>query len=297
MAKSLKDIIGPRAGRNLAKGEEDFLDQHKVDEKDYPVKQKHVEQPHKTNVVKHQPDEKHGYTKSGEAETKYKSANEEVEDLDEAGVRSMRRAGRTHNVDKNYLMRFNPYSKKSYKDPNEKSKEDSKKETDKLVGDYLTKGGKIKKEDVELDEVLKSSDPTSMWISDFVHSKNPKFADKSKKERIQMALGAKYAKMREEFEQSLVENDEDYEGEMAKTQLKAMANKAMQLVMMLKDDQELEAWVQSKLTRAKADIDGVFDYMMYSEPKDEEQPEKESAPVDYPMTFPGMNVDTAFGKV
>ena len=47
-------------------------------------------------------------------------------------------------------------------------------------------------------EVLKASDPTGKWISDFVHSDNPKFAGKSKKERIQMALGASYASKRNE---------------------------------------------------------------------------------------------------
>lgn len=45
-------------------------------------------------------------------------------------------------------------------------------------------------------EKLSASDPTGKWISDFVHSDNPKFAGKSKKERIRMALGAKYATMR-----------------------------------------------------------------------------------------------------
>lgn len=44
-----------------------------------------------------------------------------------------------------------------------------------------------------LDEKLTSADPTSKWVSDFVHSDNPKFAGKSKKERIKMALGAAYA--------------------------------------------------------------------------------------------------------
>ncbi len=51
-------------------------------------------------------------------------------------------------------------------------------------------------------EKLKASDPTGKWISDFVHSDNPKFAGKSKKERIRMALGASYgAKRNEEVEQ------------------------------------------------------------------------------------------------
>lgn len=336
MAKSLKDIIGPRAGRNVSKDEEDILDTLKVDKKEDPAGNKDdvfnaTKVPAEATSQKADPGMRHGYRTVKSAEAAYEetvveqkkkkpltpeddrnvngkdygyaagakgngSAVSEEEELDEAGVRNMRRAGRTHNVNKNYLMRFNPYSKKSFKDPNEKSKEDSKKETDKLVNDYISKGGKIKKEDVELDEVLKSSDPTSKWIKDFVHSKNPKFAGKSKKERIQQALGAKYAKMREEFEEYLKENDEDYEGEMAKTQLKAMANKAMHLVTMISDNQDLEAWVQSKLAMAKNEIDAVYDYLMYSEPKDNEM-EKESAPTEYPMTFPGMNVDTAFGKV
>ena len=47
-------------------------------------------------------------------------------------------------------------------------------------------------------EVLKASDPTGKWIDDFVHSDNPKFAGKSKKERIRMALGASYASKKNE---------------------------------------------------------------------------------------------------
>jgi hypothetical protein len=49
------------------------------------------------------------------------------------------------------------------------------------------------KEEVELEEVLKVSDGAGKWISDFVHSENPKFEGKSKKERQQMALGAYYS--------------------------------------------------------------------------------------------------------
>ena len=47
-------------------------------------------------------------------------------------------------------------------------------------------------------EKLKASDPTGDWIHDFVHSDNPKFAGKSKKEIIRMALGAKYGAMRKD---------------------------------------------------------------------------------------------------
>jgi len=44
-----------------------------------------------------------------------------------------------------------------------------------------------------LEEKLKASDPAGTYIHDFVHSDNPKFAGKSKKKRIQMALAASYA--------------------------------------------------------------------------------------------------------
>ena len=42
-------------------------------------------------------------------------------------------------------------------------------------------------------EVLSPDDPVETWIADFVKSENPKFDGKSKKERINMALGAYYA--------------------------------------------------------------------------------------------------------
>jgi len=57
---------------------------------------------------------------------------------------------------------------------------------------------KMKKEEISLDEVITKKTPTGEVISDFVHSKNAKFAGKSKKERIRMALGAKYAMMKKE---------------------------------------------------------------------------------------------------
>jgi hypothetical protein len=50
----------------------------------------------------------------------------------------------------------------------------------------------------QLEEILKKSDPAGKWVSDFVHSKNPKFEGKSKKERMKQALGAYYAKQRNE---------------------------------------------------------------------------------------------------
>lgn len=50
----------------------------------------------------------------------------------------------------------------------------------------------------QINEVLKKNTDISTWISDFVHSDDPKFAGKSKEERIKMAKGAYYAKQNEE---------------------------------------------------------------------------------------------------
>ena len=47
-----------------------------------------------------------------------------------------------------------------------------------------------------IEEKLSKRDPASKWIHDFVASDNPKFAGKSKKMRINMALGAYYAAQR-----------------------------------------------------------------------------------------------------
>lgn len=55
---------------------------------------------------------------------------------------------------------------------------------------------KMKEEVEQVDEVITKKTPTGEVIKDFVHSKNPKFKGKSKKERIRMALGAKYGMMK-----------------------------------------------------------------------------------------------------
>lgn len=51
-------------------------------------------------------------------------------------------------------------------------------------------------ESYKLTEKLNVSQGIAAWIKDFVHSKNPKFAGKSRKERIEMAKGAFYAAKR-----------------------------------------------------------------------------------------------------
>lgn len=77
----------------------------------------------------------------------------------------------------------------------------------------------------ELQEVLGKDDDAGKWISDFVHSDNPKFAGKSKEKRKQMALAAYYAKqnesveLEEEYSELLEAYDpDDYEASSEKSQ-------------------------------------------------------------------------------
>ena len=65
----------------------------------------------------------------------------------------------------------------------------------------------------------------------------------------------------------LVEASDDHEISMARGELEAISDKALQLSSMLQsktDEDELEAWVQSKITKAKDYINSVSDYMTYN---------------------------------
>jgi hypothetical protein len=61
----------------------------------------------------------------------------------------------------------------------------------------------------DLDEVLDPSMGASKYIHDFVHSDNPKFHGKSKKERIRMALGAYYGAKKEMKEATVISSEEE----------------------------------------------------------------------------------------
>ena len=65
-----------------------------------------------------------------------------------------------------------------------------------------------------------------------------------------------------------VNEQEDHEVSMARGELEAIADKAIKLASMLKDKSDsgnpLEAWVQSKITKAKDYITSVSDYMEYT---------------------------------
>ena len=54
----------------------------------------------------------------------------------------------------------------------------------------------------------------------------------------------------------------DYEGEMTRSELKSMIANAQELLKMVGEDEEIEAWVQSKITKAADYISSVRNYMV-----------------------------------
>ena len=92
---------------------------------------------------------------------------------------------------------------------------------------------------------------------------------------------------------------------MAKTQLRALANKALHLAMKLGDEQIIEPWVQAKIAVAKDHVSAVHDYMVYgdhSKDKENEQAPREGG-IDFSgmtgaptNTFPSYSVDVNTGR-
>lgn len=59
-------------------------------------------------------------------------------------------------------------------------------------------------------------------------------------------------------------NEPDHEGDMALTELAAIADKASAVMDMIDENSELPAWVQSKISQAGHFINTVHDYVKYS---------------------------------
>jgi hypothetical protein len=79
---------------------------------------------------------------------------------------------------------------------------------------------------------------------------------------------SRYRATMSELLQKVHEQDKDHEISMARGELEAIADKATQLASALKGKSDegnpLEAWVQSKITKAKDYINSVSDHMLYN---------------------------------
>ena len=78
-----------------------------------------------------------------------------------------------------------------------------------------------------LEEKLKASDPAGKYVSDFVHSDNPKFEGKSKSKRIQMALAASYAAKGKSKNEEVEQIDEDKYDRMLSSMLKGKSGERL----------------------------------------------------------------------
>ena len=169
----------------------------------------------------------------------------------------------------------------------------------------MTECSSVKK----INEVITKKTSAGEIIKDFQKSKNPKFAGKSAEERKRQALGAYYSKHPEKSKTNedlavplLGSHESDEAVDMVKAELRALANKAMHLVMAMPEGMHVEPWVQAKLAQAKEMVSSVHDYMIYGE-HDKPEEDEQTAPYEGGIdmggsprnTFPGMNVDNALG--
>src|ERR1700692_2516906 len=87
------------------------------------------------------------------------------------------------------------------------------------------KAEELDPEEEQLVEVINKGTKSSKIIDDFVHSKNPKFAGKTKAERIRMGLGAYYSLHKEE-----VENLDELSQEYVKSYMGKSVNSARDMM-------------------------------------------------------------------
>lgn len=64
-----------------------------------------------------------------------------------------------------------------------------------------------------------------------------------------------------------IKEEVDYEGEMVKSELYRIIENAEELFQMLDDDDQLEGWVQSKITKAADYLNSVTQYLKYQSVK------------------------------
>jgi hypothetical protein len=86
------------------------------------------------------------------------------------------------------------------------------------------------------------------------------------------------------------DTNDDGEGYMAKAQLMSLNKQSGELYNMLSDNEELEAWIQSKITKASDYINAAYNYLQYEKNKANTIGNGEGASADPSMpTDDGLN--------
>jgi len=98
------------------------------------------------------------------------------------------------------------------------------------------------------------------------------------------ALKGGQKKLPDELQASIIKKsmkeELDYEGEMAKSELRRIIQNAQELMSSLDDDTQLEAWVQSKITKAADYLNSVTQYLGYQNTKQGPTDEKLEYTID-----------------
>jgi hypothetical protein len=81
-------------------------------------------------------------------------------------------------------------------------------------------------------------------------------------------------------EKKSIKEEADYEGEMAKSELYRIIENAEELFQMLDDNTQLEAWVQSKITKAADYLNSVTQYLKYQSVKSQVDEKEEMYRLD-----------------
>ncbi|CAB4162862.1 hypothetical protein UFOVP787_152 [uncultured Caudovirales phage] len=163
----------------------------------------------------------------------------------------------------------------------------------------------------KLQEVLTKKTPAGKVISDFVHSDDPKFAGKSKKERMRMALGAYYGmhpekskKTNEELE-TLDELSKSTLGSYIKKSSTSAMNAAYNAGTVTSKGTGGAKYLKKEKNRKEGIVRAVDKLtseelampMLEGGKKKKGKISKESAPADTPITFPSGNVGDMPGRI
>ena len=321
MTKSLKDILagvksstvvpgstGTQPGVDYAPkapAEQDVVKKHKVEK--HADRVGNGDDVYQATNIKHSQikDAKHGYKKPEDQKVnEAKKVGDEVDVSPSKNNPDFKSKATVKFVGKGYSVAKDK-SGKQYTIKHEETKCNMTEEGTHCPVHEMASCGSSKKK--SLKEVLTKKTSAGKVIKDFQTSNDERFAGKSPEKRKEMALAAYYAKQRNEslavpLIGSNGNGDDDESAEMAKTQLRALANKAMHLVMQLSDDQVVEPWIQAKIAVAKDNVSAVHDYMVYG---NQDKPEAEqTAPYDGGIdmtgaprnTYPNFSADVNTGR-
>lgn len=147
----------------------------------------------------------------------------------------------------------------------------------------------------EVDKIIEALDPVGKEDDDVDNDGDVDTSDKylkNKRDAISKNMNKEnvgHIKMMSLMEENpeapdVVGTADDHEGEMAKAQLLSLHKQTGELYNMLGDNEELEGWVQDKLTKASDYINSVYNNMQYEKKKPASVGSGDGVPADKDTT-------------